>query len=72
MSQGVYPTMSGPKMLVSIAGATHFSWFGPTDAGNGISGQTALAFEKVFLEGDERWKPLLLSSGGSSVTTNIQ
>ncbi len=71
MSAGVYPSMSGPKMMMSIAGATHFSWFGPTGAGNGISGETALAFQKVFLEGDERWKPLLLSSHGT-VTTNIQ
>lgn len=71
MSSGVYPSMSGPKMLVSISGATHFSWFGPTSAGNGTSGETALAFQKVFLEGDERWKPLLLSSRGT-VTTNIQ
>jgi hypothetical protein len=58
-------------MMMSIAGATHFSWFGPTGAGNGMSGETALAFQKVFLEGDERWKPLLLSSRGT-VTTNIQ
>jgi len=71
MAQGAYGSISAPKMMMSIGGATHFSWFGPKDAGNGMSGETALAFEKVFLEGDERWKPLLLSSHGT-VTTNIQ
>lgn len=62
-----------PKMLLSIPGATHFSWFGPTNAGGGMSGKYALAFQKVFLEGDERWRPFLLAApGGAAVqTTNI-
>lgn len=62
---------STPKMMVSIPSATHFNWFGPDQAGGGISGETALAFQKVFLEGDERWKPFLLQSRGT-VTTNIR
>jgi hypothetical protein len=39
-----------------------------------MSGDYALAFEKVYLEGDERWKPLLLMppSGGGKQTTNIK
>jgi pimeloyl-ACP methyl ester carboxylesterase len=62
-----------PKMLLSIPGASHFSWFGPTNAGGGMSGKYALAFQKVFLEGDERWRPFLLTApGGAAVqTTNI-
>jgi hypothetical protein len=75
MSQGGYsaiPTAT-PKMMISIQGATHFSWFGPDDAGSGTSGGYALAFQKVFLEGDERWKPLLLTKPANGTpTTNIQ
>jgi len=58
-------------MMVTIAGATHFNWFGPKDAGDAIPGETALAFQKVFLEGDERWRPILLQTRGTK-TTNIQ
>jgi pimeloyl-ACP methyl ester carboxylesterase len=74
-SEGAYREIpdTTPKMLIAISGATHFSWFSPTGAGRGISGQYALAFQKVFLEGDERWRPFLLqSSSGADVTTNIQ
>jgi phage tail protein X len=61
-----------PKMIISIAGATHFSWFGPDDAGRGTSGAYALAFQKVFLEGDDRWRSLLLKAPSNGVaTTNI-
>jgi hypothetical protein len=71
MSETVYSAIpaSTPKMMVSIAGATHFSWFGPKDAGGGTSGEVALAFQKVFLEGDERYRPLLLQSRGTVTTT---
>ena len=62
-----------PKMVLDIPGASHFNWFSPTDAGGGESGQYALAFQKVYLEGDERWKPLLLSKPTSGkTTTNIK
>jgi hypothetical protein len=63
-----------PKMIVVISGATHFNWFGPTDAGRGTSGAMALAFQKVFLEGDERWRKVLLTkpSGGTVSATNIK
>jgi len=72
MSQTAYTAIPGStqKMMVTIAGATHFNWFSPTDVG-GNSGETALAFQKVYLEGDERWKPILKQSRGT-VTTNIQ
>jgi pimeloyl-ACP methyl ester carboxylesterase len=74
-SQGSYRSIpeTTPKMMVSISGATHFNWFGPTDAGRGVSGQYALAFQKVYLEGDERWKPILkMMASGGTVTTNIK
>jgi len=56
-----------------FSGATHFNWFGPEDAGRGVSGQYALAFQKVFLEGDERWRPILkMMASGGTVNGNIQ
>ena len=61
------------KMVLNIPGASHFNWFGPNDAGGGVSGAYALAFTKVFLEGDERWKPILLSKPRTgTITTNIK
>jgi hypothetical protein len=74
MAQSVYRGIadSTPKMLITISGSTHFDWFGPADAGRGTSGSYALAFQKVFLEGDTRWKSLLLQKpSGGSVETNI-
>jgi hypothetical protein len=75
MSEPVYTAIAEPtpKMMISIPGVTHFNWFGPLDAGMGTSGKYALAFQKVYLEGDERWKPLLLSKPSSgTMTTNIK
>lgn len=64
---------STPKMMVEIPGTTHFNWFGPRDAGRGASGAYALAFQKTFLEGDERWAPMLQERAFSTtVTSNIQ
>jgi hypothetical protein len=55
-----------------VPGATHFNWFMPTDAGGGTAGKYALAFQKVYLEGDTRWKSLLLTKpSGGSVMTDI-
>ncbi len=49
-------TASGtPSLQVVIDGYTHFNWFGPTD----VSGHYALSWQKVYLEGDTRWKPFL-------------
>jgi hypothetical protein len=63
-----------PKMILDIPNESHFNWFSPTDAGMGESGEYALAFQKVFLEGDTRWKPLLLTKPVTGTTTvaNIQ
>jgi len=75
MSQSVYRGIpeATPKMMFNIPGTSHFNWFGPTDAGRGLSGQYALAFQKVYLEGDTRWKSLLTTRPSSgTITTNIQ
>ncbi|HLK35730.1 MAG TPA: hypothetical protein VKU41_03185 [Polyangiaceae bacterium] len=48
-----------PKMILDIPGQSHFNWFSPTDA-LGESGSYALAFQKMYFEGDTRWKSLLL------------
>jgi hypothetical protein len=50
---------STPKMLAMISGG-HLDWFTPS-AGWGAGGGLGLAFTKVFLEGDDRWKSALLS-----------
>lgn len=74
-SQGAYGQMPGetPKMIVGIPAATHFSWFGPQDAGMGRSGAYALAFQKVFLDGDERWREFLVEAPSSGdFDTNIE
>jgi len=75
MASGAYGQipMATPKMMINIDGVSHLQWFGPTNAGMGTSGKYALAFQKVYLEGDERWKSLLLTdpSNGTPMT-NIQ
>jgi hypothetical protein len=65
---------SVPKMILDIPGESHFNWFSPTDAGMGESGAYALAFQKVFLEGDERWKPILstMPKTGTTKMANVQ
>jgi hypothetical protein len=44
------------KMLAFVS-ASHV---GQPSAGGGMQGAFALAFQKVYLEGDERWRPILL------------
>lgn len=73
-SNGQYSAIdnSTPKMLLDIPGQSHFNWFSPTDA-LGESGAYGLAFQKLFLEGDTRWKPVLLTTpSAGTVQTNIQ
>jgi hypothetical protein len=43
---------------------------GQPSAGGNMSGAWGLAFHKTFLDGDERWRPLL--TGGNPTATNIQ
>jgi hypothetical protein len=71
MSDGAYAQIpeSTPKMMVVLPGVGHLAWLrGPTAAGAG--GALALAFTKLYLEGDERWRTVLLDASGD-VTTNI-
>jgi hypothetical protein len=57
---------SVPKMRVTVSDGHN----GQPSAGSGRSGQVGLAFQKVFLENDTRWKPLL--TGVMSNATNIR
>jgi hypothetical protein len=77
MASGVYRGITDPtpKMLVTLTGTSHLTWVGSYSApGSGAAAKLALAFQKVFLEGDERWKPLLkmMPMGEqSTMTANI-
>ena len=57
---------SVPKMRIEITSGHA----GQPSSGGGQSGKVALAFQKVFLEGDTRWRPLLV--GADSEETNIK
>ena len=50
--------MDVPKMRVTVPSGHA----GQPSAGMGKSGQYGLAFQKVFLEGDTRWRPLLAAA----------
>ena len=52
-----------PKILYEMASEGHFSWGTPVQTNAGALGRYALAFQKVFLEGDERYRPILLIEG---------
>jgi dienelactone hydrolase len=60
MSQPVYEAIpeSTPKILYEIAGASHFDIQPMT--GGGLFGLYGLSWQKVFLEGDMRFKKFLL------------
>jgi hypothetical protein len=55
-----------PKMRIEV----NSGHAGQPSAGMGRSGQVGLAFQKVFLEGDLRWRPLLVAA--DSEETNIK
>lgn len=55
-----------PKMWVEVSGG--HGAFGRPSAGGGRAGSYALAFQKVFLEGDERWRPILVSAMSDAST----
>lgn len=57
---------SVPKMRVQVTSGHQ----GQPSVDNGKSGQYGLAFQKVFLEGDTRWRPLLVAA--PSEETNIK
>jgi dienelactone hydrolase len=58
---------STPKLLYVMATEGHFSWGTPT-TNNNASGRYVLAWEKVFLEGDERYRSFLLQRGPLATT----
>jgi hypothetical protein len=55
-----------PKMRITVTSGHS----GQPTAGSGASGARGLAFLKVFLDGDERWRQTLLSQPATA--TNIQ
>lgn len=57
---------SVPKMRVTVS-AGHA---GQPSAGGDMSGQYGLAWQKLFLDGDERWRPLL--AGAESDESNVK
>lgn len=58
MGMAAYNSISGdvPKMAVTVQSGHA----GQPSSGGGASGRAGLAFQKLFLEGDERWRPILL------------
>ncbi len=55
---------SVPKMIVQVTSGH----VGQPSAGSGASGKYGLAFQKVFLEGDQRWRPLLVAADSEATT----
>lgn len=62
-SQGFFSSMpeTTPKMLFEVAGGAHSVANDPASA-NGEIGRYGLSWLKVFLEGDERYRPFLLET----------
>jgi dienelactone hydrolase len=60
-SQGFFTSIpdSTPKMLFEVRGGSHSVANSPS-GGNGEVGRYGLSWLKVFLEGDERYRPFLL------------
>lgn len=58
---------STPKLLYVMSGEGHFSWGTPRTNSN-ASGRYVLAWEKVFLEGDPRYRKFLLERGPRAAT----
>lgn len=52
-----------PKILYEFGSAGHFAFGTPLRTGEGALGRYGLAFQKVFLEGDERYRQLILDPG---------
>ena len=75
MSQPAYEAIpeTTSKMLYEVQGADHF-FFNTPSALKGVVGKYGLAWQKVFLEGDDRYKKLLSAEGpmASDFRTNVQ
>jgi dienelactone hydrolase len=63
-SEAAYATIpdSTPKILYVFSTLGHFDWGAPS-AGFNAAGRYVMAWEKTFLEGDERYRPFLLEKG---------
>jgi hypothetical protein len=64
MSQPAYDAIpdSTTKMLYEVEGADHF-FFNTPKALDSVVGRYGLAWQKVFLEGDMRYKKFLMDEG---------
>jgi dienelactone hydrolase len=75
MSQPAYDAIpdTTTKMLYEVQGADHF-FFNTPKALDGVVGRYGLAWQKVFLDGDERYKSLLLQEGpqASDFRSNLE
>lgn len=75
MSQPMYTAIpeSTPKMLYEVAGQGHNVCNTPT-SNSRVTGRYILSWQKVFLEGDDRYRQFLLQmpSGTSDFRTNFQ
>lgn len=75
MSQPAYERIpeTTPKLLYEVQSADHF-FFNTPSALDGVVGRYALAWQKVFLEGDQRYEPILLQQGprASDFRSNLQ
>jgi dienelactone hydrolase len=75
MSQPAYDAIpeSTQKMLYEVEGADHF-FFNTPKALEGVVGRYGLAWQKVFLEGDERYRKLLGAEGpqASDFRSNLE
>jgi hypothetical protein len=68
-SEAAYSSIpeSTPKLLYVIATEGHFSWGTPRTNNNAV-GRYVLAWEKLFLEGDQRYERFLLERGPLATT----
>ena len=75
-SQEIYEGIpeSTPKILYEIVGQDHFQFGTPMVTNMGYLGAYGLAFQKTFLDGDERYKQFLLTEGpnASDWRSNVQ
>ena len=75
MSQPVYEAIPAdtPKMLYEISGASHFAFNDPSFNSWAV-GRYALSWQKVFLEGDMRYRQFLLEKGpnASDFRSNVK
>ncbi|MEY4575543.1 MAG: hypothetical protein RL701_246 [Pseudomonadota bacterium] len=75
MSQPVYEVIpdATPKMLYEVTGATHFDFNDPAYAA-GVPARYALSWQKVYLEGDQRYYKFLLlkAPNAADFRTNLK